>query len=57
VRKGVNIAKFWLLPDVRLASAWGMNPKELNILEKIIVKNKDIILEKWNENINKRCSR
>lgn len=30
-----------------------MTPKELNILEKKIEENKDLIVEKWNEYFNK----
>jgi hypothetical protein len=29
VRKDGNLAKFWVVPVVYLASSWGMNPKEL----------------------------
>lgn len=53
VRKNNNIAKFWIFPTVTLALSWGMTPKELNILEKKIEENKDLIVEKWNEYFNK----
>jgi hypothetical protein len=34
VRKGKNIAIFCIEPEVSLASSWGMNARELNMLEK-----------------------
>lgn len=49
VRKGILIAKFWIDPEVRLASSWGMSAKELNMLEQIVAECKDLIREKWNE--------
>jgi hypothetical protein len=49
VRKGPHIAKFWIQPEVSLASSWGMNAKELNMLEKTVIEHKNIIMEKWNE--------
>ena len=52
VRKGSNIAKFWIIPDITLDSSWGMNAKELSKLEKVIEENKNLILEKWNEHFN-----
>ena len=53
VRKGVNIAKFWVFPDVKLSSSWGMTSNELNILERKVIENKNLITEKWNKNVNK----
>ena len=32
IRKDKNVAKFWVLPEVSLASSWGMKSKELNPL-------------------------
>lgn len=49
VRKNDNIAKYWILPEVLLDSSWGMSSKELNMLQKIIIENKNLIQEKWNE--------
>jgi hypothetical protein len=49
VRKGPNVAKFWLDPNVSLAKSWGMNVKELNMLGTIVAEHKDSIVEKWNE--------
>ena len=52
VRKGSNIAKFWIIPDITLDSSWGMNSKELSNLEKVIEENKKLILEKWDEHFS-----
>ena len=49
VRKGVAVSKFWIEPEISLASSWGMSARELNVLENIVFKNKDIIVEKWND--------
>ena len=35
-RKGENVAKFWVEPEIVLAALWGMKPKELNQLEKVV---------------------
>ncbi|HQO03517.1 MAG TPA: DUF4160 domain-containing protein [Spirochaetota bacterium] len=53
VRKGGNIAKYWIIPHVLLDSSWGMSPKELNDIEKKVLENRDLILEKWNEFFNR----
>lgn len=49
VRKGENIAKFWISPEVSLASSWGMSSQELSMLENAIKEHKAQIVEKWNE--------
>ncbi|MFW6139364.1 MAG: DUF4160 domain-containing protein [Spirochaetota bacterium] len=49
MRKGQNIAKFWVSPEVKLATSWGMSSQELNMLEEIVVQHKQQIMEKWNE--------
>lgn len=53
VRKGDAIAKFWILPYVSLDSAWGMNSRELRILEDKIYDNMELIKEKWDEFFSK----
>jgi hypothetical protein len=53
VRKGGNIAKFWIVPVVCIDSSWGMTTKELHILEGVIEEHKDLILEKWDEYFNR----
>ena len=52
VRKGGNVAKFWIVPDVTLASSWGMTAKELNRLEAKVHEIKSLIEERWNEHFN-----
>jgi hypothetical protein len=52
VRKNRNVAKFWVLPEVSLALAWGMNSRELNMLEKKVEENVDLIRRRWNENFS-----
>ncbi len=49
VRKGEKTAKYWVIPNVSMESSWGMSPKELNELEKIVEEKRDLILERWNE--------
>ena len=52
VRNGSNIAKFWLIPEVKVAKSWGLTSRELNTLELIVEENKNLIMEKWNEFFN-----
>jgi len=42
------LAKFWLKP-VALASSTRFSPKELRKLEALVVENREILLEAWNE--------
>ena len=49
VRKGSNIAKYWLGPDVLLASSWGMNAKELNLLQSVVEDHKDEFKKRWHD--------
>jgi hypothetical protein len=49
VRKGANIAKFWIEPEVACEAAWGMSANELNNLEKIVEEHKELIRRKWDE--------
>ena len=49
VRKGENIAKFWVSGDIVLDSSWGMSSKELLMIEAKIEEQKNYIMEKWNE--------
>ncbi|MBI4063381.1 MAG: DUF4160 domain-containing protein [Elusimicrobia bacterium] len=49
VRKGASLAKFWVDPEVKLNSSWGMSPAELNQVEKIIEERAGLIRRKWNE--------
>ena len=42
------LAKFWLNP-VMLASSVRFSSKELRKLERLVIENRDIFLEAWNE--------
>ncbi|MDH5720344.1 MAG: DUF4160 domain-containing protein [Spirochaetia bacterium] len=52
VRKSGNLAKFWLMPDVKLSESWGFNSKELKQLLEKVKENKTFMMEKWNEYFN-----
>lgn len=52
IRKNGNVAKFWVVPVISLASSWGMTPKELNRLEAKVCEIKLLIEERWNEYFN-----
>ena len=52
IRKGSCVAKFWVVPDVSLASSWGMTARELNRLEEKVRDIKSLIEERWNEHFN-----
>ena len=49
IRKGVSVAKFWLDPEPSLVSSWGLAPKELNSLEKVVRDNLDLFRRKLDE--------
>ena len=49
VRKGECTAKFWLEPDIELASSYGLSGKDLNEIRKVIIENQEIIRRAWNE--------
>lgn len=49
VRKHTAVAKFWMEPHVSLATSWGMSSKELNMLEKLVEKKRDLIRKTWYE--------
>jgi hypothetical protein len=42
------LAKFWL-NSVALASSTRFSPKELRTLEQLVIDNKNVFLEAWNE--------
>ena len=52
IRKGSQVAKFWVVPEVSLASSWGMTAKELNRLEEKVRDIQSLIEERWNEHFN-----
>lgn len=49
VRHGERVAKFWLVPHVALASAWGMSSPELNQLRRIVEDNREEFERAWHE--------
>ena len=49
VRKGSQLAKFWLNPEVRLAESYGFSAPELNQLAKVVENRSKEIGEAWNE--------
>lgn len=51
VEFGDKLAKFWLKP-INLAGSAGFRSHELTKLRMIIIKHKDIFLEKWNEHFS-----
>jgi len=52
VRKGENIAKFWLEPSVSVAGSYGMNSSELHKLSKVVEDNVELIKRSWDEYFN-----
>jgi len=52
VQRERTICKFWIQPVV-LARNQGFAPKELNTIRKIILENKDKIMEAWYEHCGK----
>jgi len=42
-------AKFWLTP-VGLASNIGFAPHELRVIEKLVVRNNELLLRSWHDN-------
>jgi len=52
VRKGPNIAKFWIEPVVSLANNYGFVSKELSGFKVEIEEKKELIKEKWHEHFN-----
>jgi hypothetical protein len=49
VRKGSASAKFWLMPEVRVARSDSFEPKVLRELAKVVEANKELIERTWNE--------
>lgn len=47
-------AKFWIEPIVSLAVSYGLNPKKLNEIQKIVEEHKDEIVEAWKNHFGKR---
>ena len=51
VQRDDHLAKFWL-DTVRLASSHGFSATELNKIYKIVVNNRELFMEAWNEYFN-----
>ena len=49
VRHGERVGKFWLVPQVALAGAWGMSAAELNQLRKIVQDKRQEFERAWHE--------
>ncbi|MCP5494897.1 MAG: DUF4160 domain-containing protein [Leptospiraceae bacterium] len=52
IESGENDAKYWLEPEISLASNEGFRSKELLEIEKIIENKKDEIIIKWKQHFN-----
>lgn len=48
VKCGSKEAKYWLESFVRMAKNKGFRPHELNEIERILVRNRTLLLEVWN---------
>lgn len=49
VRLGGSSAKFWVHPEVRLASNYGFDAPTLNELASVVEQNREVIERAWNE--------
>jgi len=49
VRKGSQLAKFWLKPRIQVGESYGFSAQELNKLAKIVENRSTEIEEAWNE--------
>ena len=49
VNDGSALAKFWISPEVQLASNIGLKSQEIKKAKKLIKENLSLIEEKWNE--------
>ena len=52
VRKAGHVAKFWLEPEIRLASSWGFSSADLTALEKIVTERHSDIRKAWHEHFD-----
>lgn len=49
VQRDTKEAKFWLEPVVELAGNWGFARHELNEVRRLVIANRDLLLERWHE--------
>lgn len=47
VKKDRKHAKYWLIPVVTLEKNRGFRPHELNEIEKLVTKHRELLLEAW----------
>ena len=52
VRRGGDLAKYGLVPEVHLATSFGFSAVELNKIRKIVDNRKSEIEDAWNEHFN-----
>lgn len=52
VRRDELLAKFWLLPEIKLAENYGFSSKELKKIKNIISYNESEIRNAWNKYFN-----
>ena len=48
VQRDRMLAKFWLNP-VSIAGSTRFSPRDLKIIEELVVENRDTLMESWNE--------
>ena len=48
IEHGDKVGKFWLNP-VNLASSYGFRSHELSTIRMLVIQNRELFLEKWNE--------
>ena len=51
VERDDSEAKFWIDP-VRLARSYGFSANEIGRIEKLVVNNQQILMDRWNEFFN-----
>ncbi|MDD5191329.1 MAG: DUF4160 domain-containing protein, partial [Dehalococcoidales bacterium] len=49
IRKGEAVAKFWMVPEVKLANSYGLTSSELSELAGVVDNNREIIERAWHE--------
>ena len=49
IRKGEAVAKYWIEPEVKLVSSYGMTSSELAELAGLVSDNREIIERAWHE--------
>ncbi len=52
VKKGDGDGKIWIMPELRTAYLLDFSLQEEKQIMEIVVENKNLIIEKWNEHFN-----